>query len=474
MAVTTKRFPPFEEDAVLVPRNGNRLAKAQAEVGATGLRIWYGRTDEEWLPALKWEKRFKVWREMADNDPTIGGMLRAQTVLARQVEWHVEHEDDTDPRIELMETAKEEMQVPWSDFVTEALYGILVFGWSLNEIVYRQLKTGQIGWEKFAPRAQESLQRWVYRDEQRQRGLVAMEQRPAPTFDLLTIPLAKAIHVRSESRKDNPEGVSILRNCYRPWYFKKHMEQIEAIGIERDLAGLPVLWCPANFFDDSASANETATLEMLKTIAVNIRRDEQEGVVMPLAYDEKGNKMYDLTLLASAGERQFNTNEIITRYDTRMLQTAMADFLQVGHEKTGSFALASSKTSLFAVSLGVYLDQIAMAVNQQAVPDLLELNGLESEDAPRFVHGDIETQDLQEFGTFLSACSAAGMPLFPDRDMENKLRTMLGIPPLSSTEWQEREVEREEREQEQMQQQMDLAGAKDAKDEQPPKEEPPT
>lgn len=440
--------------AATKPRpNGKRTQ----EIGVSGLRMWYGQNMEEWLPALQYTRRLQVYREMADNDPTIGAMLRAMTILARQVPWHFQHENDQDPRIEVLEQAKRDMEQPWADFITEALYGQLVFGWAYLEIVYQENENG-IGWRKFAPRAQDTLNRWLFADED-QRVLTGMEQLAPPQYRLITIPLSKALHIRSESRKDNPEGVSILRNCYRPWYFKKHIENVEAIGIERDLAGLPVIYAPARLFGDTVSAGDTAILDELKRIVINIRRDEQEGIVMPNSYDEHGNKLYELALLSSAGERQFNTDAVINRLDLRILQTAMADFLQVGHEKVGSFALQSSKTNLFAVSLGVGLDQIAGAFNQRAVPDLLELNGLDPEDPPELVHGDLEQQDLAEYGTFLSACASAGMPLFPDRDVENVLRQKLGLEPLTSKEWEEKEEERAEREAEQLEQQMEMAMA---------------
>ncbi|WP_155274431.1 hypothetical protein [Piscirickettsia salmonis] len=46
---------------------------------------------------------------------------------------------------------------------------------------------------------------------------------------------------RTTSRKGNPEGRSILRNAYQPWYYKKNLESIESIGIERNLVGLLTL-----------------------------------------------------------------------------------------------------------------------------------------------------------------------------------------------------------------------------------------
>ncbi len=50
---------------------------------------------------------------------------------------------------------------------------------------------------------------------------------------------------RTKSRKDNPEA-GILQECLPfTWYFKQRIQEIEGIGIERDLAGrLPVIYTP--------------------------------------------------------------------------------------------------------------------------------------------------------------------------------------------------------------------------------------
>ena len=33
----------------------------------------------------------------------------------------------------------------------------------------------------------------------------------------------------------------MLRNSYRSWYYKKRLEEFESVGVERDLAGLPMV-----------------------------------------------------------------------------------------------------------------------------------------------------------------------------------------------------------------------------------------
>ena len=79
----------------------------------------------------------------------------------------------------------------------------------------------------------------------RQRGQSAGNDSDAASgLGTYTIPMSKALLFRTKSRKNNPEGRSILRNAYRSWYFKRRIQEIEGIGIERDLAGLPVMHGP--------------------------------------------------------------------------------------------------------------------------------------------------------------------------------------------------------------------------------------
>lgn len=162
---------------------------------------------------------------------------------------------------------------------------------------------------------------------------------PPPDFGLLTIPMSKALLFRTKVRKDNPEGRSILRNAYRSWHFKRRIQEIEGIGIERDLAGLPVIYTPEDM-DIWNSEDETISRirAELENMVRGVRRDEREGLVLP-----GGFKM---ELLSTGGSRQFDTNAIIDRYDTRIAMTVLADFIFLGHQQNGSWALSSDKTEL--------------------------------------------------------------------------------------------------------------------------------
>lgn len=419
------------------------LAVDLIEIGRTGLQRMGGHVYEEFLPDLMGRRAVKVYKEMSENDPVVGAILFAIDMLMRQVIWNVEpfSQRQVDLKAaDFLKSCMEDMSSTWEDTISEIL-SMLPYGWSYHEIVYKRrlgdsrdptkrsrFDDGRIGWRKLPIRAQESLFAWEF-DEAG--GVQAMVQQAAPDYHMRTIPIEKALLFRTRAHKGNPEGRSILRSSYRPWYFKKHIEEIEGIGIERDLAGLPVAWVPPKLLSPNATPADRTLLEEIKRIIVNVRRDEQEGVIFPLIHDESGNKLYDFSLLSTGGQRQFDTDSIIGRYDQRIAMTSMADFILLGHENVGSFALSSSKTNLFAVALGAWLEAVAGVFNRHAVPRLFQLNDFDLEELPQLVPGDIEVPDLKELAEYIQSLSGAGMPLFPDEALENHLRQVAGLPGMS-------------------------------------------
>ena len=401
----------------------------QIQLGSYGLKQWSGYINEEFLVELKGRDKWKVYREMSDNDAMIGSILFAIEMLIRQCNWFVEpasEEADDVANAEFVEEAMNTMDdMSWEDLITEIL-SFLIYGFSYNEVVYKQREDGRYVWKRIINIAQESLQRWEFNDEQ---DLMGLHQDDPATAQSHFIPVEKAFLFRTKMNKNNPEGKSILRNAYRSWYFKKHIEEIEGIGIERDLAGLPVMKVPAQIMSSNASSAEQAIYAECKTIIRDIRRDEQEGVIFPSDIDPDTNQpQYSLELLSTGGTRQFNTNEIINRYDQRIAMTVLADFLMLGHEKVGSFALSSDKTSLFAVAIGSFLEQIKSVLNNKAVKQLFAINGVKLDKYPKIQCSDIEKPDLQQFSDFMVKMAQTGMPLFPDKNLEQHVRDMAGLP----------------------------------------------
>ena len=403
------------------------------EYGKTGLyRFNTGWIYEEFLTELRGRKGIEVFKEMSENDDVIGAILFATEMLMRQSEWSIQEAGATQidmDAAEFVRSCMDDMEETWSDFISEVLT-FLTYGWSYHEIVYKRrmgrtknpetrskYTDGLIGWRKLPIRSQDTLWEWKYDDRD---NLIGLVQCAPPNYEQVFIPIEKALHFKTKSRKGNPEGRSILRNSYRDWYFKRRIQEIEGIGIERDLAGLPVLEAPEGV--DIWSDEYKDELAKAESIVRSVRRDEREGIVL-------GNG-WKFTLTSTGGRRQFDTNQIIERYDTRMAMTVLADFVLLGHQKVGSFALSSDKTEMFSVAMGAFLDLICEVFNNQAIPRLIDINGEHFAgitDYPTLVHGDIETQDLGQLGDFVSKMVGIGA-ITPDEGMEDYLRMAATLP----------------------------------------------
>lgn len=419
---------------------------AFAPIGVSGLRHFSGYVREEFLRELMGLRATRVYREMRDNDAIVGGVMFAIEMLLRKVEWEVKPPEDGGPddeaAAEFVAECLDDLQLPFSNYIADCL-SFLTYGFSLHEIVYKRrlgdapararerskFDDRRIGWAGFPTRAQDTIQRWQFDDEGMTTG--AWQQPPLGGTERL-LPLEKCLLFRTTSHKDNPEGRSCLRNAYVAWYFKKRLSEIEAIGVERDLAGLPLMRIPAAIMDPNADATAQAQYAAAKNMVVNVRRDAQEGIILPSDRDEHGQARYDFELLTTGGTRQFDTDKIINRYDQRIAMTLLADFILLGHEKVGSFALSSDKTDLFAFALGAWLQEIGAQFNRHAVPRLLRLNGMAGQCELR--HGDIEQLELDKFTAAVEALTGAGMPLFPDPVAENAARKRIGLPSLEESE----------------------------------------
>ena len=411
------------------------------EYGRIGQNRWDGVFFEEYLPELHGLKGIKVYREMERNDDTVGSILFAIKMLIRHAIWSVEPGGSSvkdREAAEFVESCIRDLQVTWTDTISEIL-SFLPYGWSFHEIVYKRrlgksrnrsmssrYSDGLIGWQKLPIRSQDTLYKWEYDEKD---NLLGMTQMPPPDYGLLTIPIRKAMLFRTEAAKDNPEGRSILRNAYRSWYFKRRIQEIEAIGIERDLAGLPVLTGPEGMDLWDTEDPETAQIyAALIKMVKNIRRNEYEGLVLPYGYKAE--------LLSTGGTRQFDTNAIINRYDTKIAMTVLADFIMLGHQKVGSFALSSDKTELFSVAIGAFLDVICETFNNQGIPALIDVNGKHFEgitDYPKLTHGDIEDVDITKLAEFIKDLTGVGV-LVPDEDLEDYLRKAAHLPDRTLSE----------------------------------------
>ena len=393
----------------------------------------------EFLPQLRGRQASEIYREMAENDALIGAVLFAIEMILRRVEWEVEPFSPSTydvGRADFLNECKEDMSMSWEDVICDALT-MLAYGHAYMEIVYKHRTTadltapaehrtrypdGRIGWRKFVLLPQPTIVDWEL-DEHG--GVQACTQGGVYGLERVTVPIEKALLFRTNTR--TPRGRSILRTVIESWYYRKRIRQVEGIGIDRDLAGLPVF-----YLDKSIMENASRRAEY-QDIVRNLRRDEQEGVLLPAMKTPDGalEPIAKLELLSSGqSRRQFDIGAVIARYNREITMAVLQDIVLLGHETVGTQALASEKRDLSDTALQAWLNNIAAVFNAHAIPRLFALNGESLENLPKLVPGELRPTDVNEFATAIRDIAAGGFPFTGDPDVEAEVRRRLGLPAM--------------------------------------------
>ncbi len=404
------------------------------QLGTPGLSRTGSYIYEEFLPELRWPYAGAIYKEMSSNDPVIGSILYLAEMLIRGTLWDVKPFDtsaEAKVDADFLKSCMDDMESSWADTISEVL-SVLIYGFSFHEIMYKIRRgpeeaspkyrskhtDGKIGWRSLPIRSQTTMHGWIFDNDNE---LIAFEQQAPPQYKVVEIPLAKGLLFRTRVNNNNPEGKSLLRNAYRPWFFKKHFEEIEGIGIERDLAGFPVLTAPEglDLWDDSNTAMKGLRNQAEKLVA-SVRRDSEEGVLLPHGWE--------LSLLTSGSSRQISIGDTIERYDNRIAITMLSDIILIGSNKAGSFALADTKQSMLAASLQAQLNGIADVFNDKAVTQLFACNGAKDlSKLPKIQPSQIQTPSLKELALTMRAMD---LNIAGDMEMQNYLRHILGMPSL--------------------------------------------
>jgi hypothetical protein len=396
-----------------------RMFAEQAQMrplGDTGLQRWGGVLYEEPVSALSGQRWFRIVREMRLTSPIIAGMLFAIEMLIRRAEWVIDtpdEEDGTEAKdvADFVESCRYDMRTTWEDTLAQIL-SFLPYGFSLFEVVYKRrlgaegdplsnADDGLIGWDEWSPRSQETVVRWYFDDGGH---AIGFEQQVPSTAKSVDIPLSRCLHFRSGGYKGSPEGESILRAAYIDWDAVGKIQLTEAIGIERDLAGLPVFRIPAELLDTDTTGARREAFNSFKKIGNNLRRGDQAVVILPSEVDpETKAPRYSLDLLSSGGQRQIDTSGVINRRTRQMTQSILADFMMLGQTATGSFALSEDKTTLFMTAISAWLDAIANIINDQAIKPLLRVNGIDAALTPILRPGPLDEVDLPAQAQYFTA-----------------------------------------------------------------------
>lgn len=410
------------------------------EFGVTGLTRFGGNVQEDYL--REWgtlDRLVPTVRKMLDH-PTVAAVMFALEMTVRGADWIVTpaSEDDADKQAaEFLESCLDDMSHTWDDFIAQAIT-MVSYGFAPFEIVYKRrlgpdkdpasiADDGLIGWRKFAYRAPDTLavgDEWVF-DEAG--GIQGLNQATQPTWQKIFIPIEKTLLFRTTAAKNNPQGRSILRGAFIPWYGAKTFAELEGIAAERMGAGIPIMYLGKG----SSLVGATSDYELAKDLVRNVRIDEQFGIVVPrqkMGPDGEG-MLFELLSPPSRGIVDFH--QVIERYKQEISQTLLAQFLFFGLTAQGTQALAVRSTDFFTQAVGGWLKMMAQTINMHAVARLFKMNPKFAalEVLPTIDAGSVDVVDVAALmGAITQATSAGALTAGPD--IERAVRQALNLPDM--------------------------------------------
>lgn len=423
----------------------------------SGLKRYGNSVDDDYDRVFRrgLRSRVAIYREMGD-DPVPHAILQAARQMIGRVRWYVEPASSAagDRRAaEFVEQCMQDMSMSWSSVVDQACE-MLQYGFSVAEEVYKKRKgargktsskydDGLVGWRKFQFIAPDSLapgDEWQFDEEDG--GLESVRQQPPPSGETVTIPIEKLVLFRTTEARGNPEGRSILRAMYKPWYFKTNLEEIEAISAERMGAGFPVVYAGEDVGKGEAASSD---FNLLKDIARNLRTDEQMSVVLPFSKMGGGAKEGQgvlIELLRPTGTAP-DFGAIITRYEQRIAMVGLGQFMMLGMSKIGTQALAVEQGDMFVQALDGWLSKITDTLNRFAVERLVAMNYFPGMTQVPMLR--CETVGKVDIGSFAKAVNTLAQAelLTPGPELETHIRKLLDLPERIETVEVESEPETE-------------------------------
>ena len=407
-----------------------KLSETEAKkvLGVAGDNTYNGQIRaDEFLPELRGKKAIRKYREMRDNDSTIGAVMYATEQVLRDVDLKVMPANDSaeaKEEAEFVKSVLDDMDHTLDDHIAESLSN-LSYGFAWFEVIYKRrngptersdkkrskYSDGRMGVRKIAIRAPWTISRF---DVDQQTGDVKGIYQDGSGYNNSNyIPTRKSLYYRTTTINGDPAGRSILRNAYTSYEYVNNLQSIEAIAVERELAGIPVARIPAEYLSGDATAAQSGFVNNLQSILRDVKFNEQGYIILPSdTYPDKdgaptNQKLVDVELMSSSGSRNIEIDTIVRRYQHDIARSVLSEFLMLGGGNTGSYALSKSKTDLFLRALESYIQAIVDVLNKQLVERLWELNGLNYDLMPTIVAGDVAPHDLREIAAFLRNLNGA-------------------------------------------------------------------
>lgn len=238
------------------------------------------------------------------------------------------------------------------------------------------------------------------------------------------------------STPSEPIGASPFDAAYEPWRIKRLIQEYAIVGVQKDMAGTPILLVPQALLDDAKEEGSLAwyTVEQLRSQMANLHAGDQAYMILPSdTYNESGSgqKVYDITFKGVDGSGK--QHDLIGLMDqcSKAIHKVLGSINLVSAEQgTASYNSLSGAGDI----LLNYVKQDSRSIddmwNKKVFPLLLRLNkdkfgDVDPVDIPQWRHGEASPVPLDELGKYLNRVARL-IPCVPE--VINKVLEPFNIP----------------------------------------------
>jgi hypothetical protein len=331
------------------------------------------------------------------------------------------------------------MLTPWSRVIRRM--GMFKFhGHSIHEWTAKRRDDGTIGIYDLQNRPQTTIERW---DMDRSGTLQGVVQRIPLDGKEAYIPRWKMVYVVDDEMADgDPQGVGLFRHSANKVVQLRRLEQLEGVGYETDLRGIPLVYAPIAEMDaaiEQGKLTPAQKAEMLKATTDFMEghtRNKQLAIRLDSTpYRDVGpngspsaTRKWSAELLTGGGQSHEAVSKAIDRKNREIARTLFAEGFLLGGDGGSNRALGEEKNRFFADFVNSVLTDVCDALNRDVVKVLWALNGYPDELCPTLRFEAVSVTDVAHVADMLEKMAKAGAKLDPRDPVVNTVRARARLP----------------------------------------------
>lgn len=410
-------------------------------LGTGGTAVFGGYPEEgETNALLTGVTKYKTYSTILANTSIVAASVRYALNLIAKAQWTVEPADDSAEAQQIAEWFENElfnMTTPFHRVVrTSALYRY--YGFALQEWTAKRNDDGTIGIADVESRPQHTIEQWAVDESGTVFGVV---QRSPHTMQDIPLPRAKLIYVVDDAISDSPTGLGLFRHVVDAVSRLKLYEELEGIGFESDLRGIPIGRAPIADMIAKVNAGTMSKAQMDEQLNAmrTFLTSHKKSVNLAMMLDSKvyestgdnrtpsGQPQWNMELLKSDSTAAEEVALAIQRINREVARVLGTENILLGENGGGSLAMAKDKSDQFALVVDSSLKEISETYKADLIKPFMKLNGWDEELAPTLKPEKIQYRSVEEITSALRDLSAAGAMMMLDDPAINEIRDQLGL-----------------------------------------------